>query len=415
MTPLIEKAQNQELQMDDLYPLRKCDKPSKFSKKFVDNYNNISKAKKPRFGNAFYATIVSTYLPTFLICMIPRFLARLLIFLNPLLLIKLVDTIQFGKDRAIKDCYFWVLVYIACEIFRAILWNIYHNLVLKFHIKFRSSITLLIYRKCLVMSQQINLINEEKNAKEKDQKKKNEKKKKLKKNANKREVREKNKSKKEDDDDDKYNNLSHLVSRISSDTRKLSQSVLSLHSLFFRPLQVTLALTFLIKTLGWIPGLFSFFLITTAMGVNKLMMDKLSLMHKAKKKITEKRIELVNDLIHSIKLIKLNAWDNVWKNKINKVRNEEIEQIRKSKSFGVYLKMIWVCLPVFMSIGTFFLYISLGNKLNWKVVFSSLGFLKQLKNPMLRFPKAIKCFIDIQISSQRINDFLVNSKKSLIR
>lgn len=76
-------------------------------------------------------------------------------------------------------------------------------------------------------------------------------------------------------------------------------------------------------------------------------------------KLKDQRIKLVNELLSSMKIIKLYAWEQAMESKINNERKKEIKFIKKTFILDAFNWFAFSLSPNIVLIGTFAVYIFL--------------------------------------------------------
>ena len=70
------------------------------------------------------------------------------------------------------------------------------------------------------------------------------------------------------------------------------------------------------------------------------------------------------------------------------------------------LSVMFLMLPVLMSLGTFAVFVSRGNKLEADVVFRTVAFFNALRFPLLNLPGVLGHIISAMVSVNRLRKFL---------
>ena len=123
---------------------------------------------------------------------------------------------------------------------------------------------------------------------------------------------------------------------------------------------------------------------------------------------TDKRINLMSEIISGIKVIKMSAWEKPFTNLISRIRNEEIQVIRKSTyfksinigfSYVVHKLIILAILAVFSVIE--------GKDLIASDIFLTQALYFTLSYSITRvFPDSVAKCIESHVSIRRIQTFL---------
>lgn len=126
-------------------------------------------------------------------------------------------------------------------------------------------------------------------------------------------------------------------------------------------------------------------------------------------KYTDKRIGLMSQVLSSIKLIKMYAWEDAFSNAIKDIRHNEESVLQKA----VFLQsMSWTTAPVISIIApmaTIFGYVLWGENLTSPQAFSLMSVYSALLLPLNTLPMAVKAFSEGLVCCNRIQKMLLAS------
>ena len=71
----------------------------------------------------------------------------------------------------------------------------------------------------------------------------------------------------------------------------------------------------------------------------------------------DERVKLVNEVLSGIKILKLYAWEEAFKKKIDDIRNKEIKHLRKITYLNAVGVLLWSCSPFLVS--SYFVFLSM--------------------------------------------------------
>ncbi|CAD8105461.1 unnamed protein product [Paramecium primaurelia] len=136
--------------------------------------------------------------------------------------------------------------------------------------------------------------------------------------------------------------------------------------------------------------------------IGKFLMKYQQTMMKEK----DKRTNCANQIFSQIKFIKINAFEDFFRNKLFKLRKAEIDITRK-RYFGTafYIFSVWLS-PLLILSGTFLMHILLGHQLSAGSTFAIISLFQMLQQPLLQLPIAINEVMATNISLKRIQKFL---------
>lgn len=173
-------------------------------------------------------------------------------------------------------------------------------------------------------------------------------------------------------------------------------------------IQGIIVLIFLMGNTVWIPLFITF----AIMFFNWLLSKRLVKFWFERAKKTDERLKLINECFNNIRFVKLNATENYFLSRICKVKEEELVQ-----SKGAFMNITWVTFMNRMSsilfvvslIG-FYAIFKDGKGIDLKTIFTSLNAYNNFAGQMANFPFTISFFMDMLISADRINEFLISEE-----
>ncbi|CAD8103784.1 unnamed protein product [Paramecium sonneborni] len=124
----------------------------------------------------------------------------------------------------------------------------------------------------------------------------------------------------------------------------------------------------------------------------------------------DKRTNCANEIFQQIKFIKVNAYEEYFRSKLNLLRNQEMKSL-KSRFFASCLNILSVWLsPMLILNATFLIYVAIGNDLTPANTFAIISLFQSLQGPLLFLPMAINALIESNISFKRVSKFLLTNE-----
>ncbi|KAF9437497.1 hypothetical protein BGZ76_000493 [Entomortierella beljakovae] len=210
----------------------------------------------------------------------------------------------------------------------------------------------------------------------------------------------------EDEDDDGPFTYGAINTMISNDTSEISEASAYLQDLYILPLQITLAITLLYRILGW-PALAGVVTMACFVPFNLYLTRRVEKIQDELMKATDKRSELMNELLQAIRIIKFFSWERNFYAKVDKAREHELGRLRSRYNWWIFGTAVWFGTPVLVTIATFFTYTKIaGNVLTAEVAFPALALFNVLRAPMDAFPEMLSLCLRAKVSAARIDRFL---------
>ncbi|KAH7372901.1 hypothetical protein KP509_17G027800 [Ceratopteris richardii] len=203
--------------------------------------------------------------------------------------------------------------------------------------------------------------------------------------------------------------IGQITNYMIVDIQQISDSCLQLHLLWCIPLQVILALALLWRDIGipclsgivvWI--LISIFSAYNAKSQRSQMAEVTSL--------RDKRLRSITEVLQYMKLIKLEAWETKFQERVEACRKEEFNALTKFVvSTAESMFVLWNTVSL-VSVFTFGTAILLDKGLTAGKVFTATSIFRIVQEPIRNFPNAIMYLSQLVISLERLNHFLSSSE-----
>ena len=129
-------------------------------------------------------------------------------------------------------------------------------------------------------------------------------------------------------------------------------------------------------------------------------------------------MDLTNEVLGGMKLIKLSGWEDDFLHRVNDMRNRELRQLKKYLVGSVVVagpsvpvttqfccwrqllnqafSVLWIGLPVLVSLISFATFTWLGNDLTPARAFTSLSLFNILRFPMAMLPMLINSLVEVR-------------------
>uniref|UniRef100_A0A7N9CEL7 Multidrug resistance-associated protein 1-like n=1 Tax=Macaca fascicularis TaxID=9541 RepID=A0A7N9CEL7_MACFA len=176
-----------------------------------------------------------------------------------------------------------------------------------------------------------------------------------------------------------------IINLMSADAQQLMDLTANLNLLWSAPFQILMAIYLLWQELG--PAVLAgVAVLVFVIPINALAATK----------------------IKKLKILKLYAWEPSYKNKIIKIRDQELEFQKSARYLTVFSMLTLTCIPFLVCLATLCVYFLLdeGNILTATKVFTSMSLFNILRIPLFELPTVISTVVQTKISLGRLEDFL---------
>uniref|UniRef100_A0A3Q1HRQ0 ATP-binding cassette, sub-family C (CFTR/MRP), member 3 n=1 Tax=Anabas testudineus TaxID=64144 RepID=A0A3Q1HRQ0_ANATE len=316
--------------------------------------NQKAASRQPSFLRA----LIKAFGPYFLIGSGFKLLQDLITFVNPQLLRMLIS---FTKQKGVPDWWGYTLAFLM--FFTAFL----QTLILHHHFQYcfvtgmnvRTAVIGAIYRKALAIT-----------------------------NAAKRST-----------------TVGEVVNLMSVDAQRFMDLTTFLNMLWSAPFQIMLALFFLWQNLG-ASVLAGVAVMIMLIPFNAVIAMKTRAYQQMQYK--DSRIKLMNEILNGIKVLKLYAWEDSFKEKVLAIRQKELNVLRKTAYLGALSTMAWTSAPFLVALTTFavYVYVDETHVLDAEKAFVSLSLFNILRFPLNMLPQVISSIVQASVSLKRVQGFL---------
>ncbi|XP_077296379.1 multidrug resistance-associated protein 1-like [Arctopsyche grandis] len=198
-----------------------------------------------------------------------------------------------------------------------------------------------------------------------------------------------------------------IVNLMSVDVQRFVDLMQYLVLVWSAPLQMCIAVYFLWNILGYsvFAGILVILLLVPLNGFLIRTCKKIQTKQMACK---DQRLKTINEILNGIKVLKLYAWEPSFEEQVTKIRNEEIQYLKKITHYSSLFTFIYLWAPFIVCLASFATFVLSDSKhvLDSKTAFVSLSLLNILQFPLAEFPKVINYLIQTYVSMKRINKFM---------
>ncbi|KAK6202985.1 P-loop containing nucleoside triphosphate hydrolase protein [Scheffersomyces amazonensis] len=198
-----------------------------------------------------------------------------------------------------------------------------------------------------------------------------------------------------------------IINLMSVDVNRIQNVTQNLSIIFLAPLDIILCIASLWPLLGKsvISGIVIMFLLVP---FNSIIVRYSRKLNKHQMKLKDNRSRIVNEILSSIKSIKLYAWEKPMLAKLSASRNgKELKNLAKIRTVGQFGVFIWNLIPFLVAFSSFATF-ALTSKvpLTSDIVFPALALINLLSGPLLELPMIITSMIEASVALGRISTYL---------
>ena len=106
-------------------------------------------------------------------------------------------------------------------------------------------------------------------------------------------------------------------------------------------------------------------------------------------------------------VVKMYAWEDSFKERINSVRTKELGLLWEAKLLQMWNSFFINAIPVFVTVLTFSIYAVFIGTLTAEKAFTSIAYFAVLRYPLYQLPAVINQIVNAQVMIGRIEEFLL--------
>ncbi|KAF0311377.1 Multidrug resistance-associated protein 5 [Amphibalanus amphitrite] len=152
--------------------------------------------------------------------------------------------------------------------------------------------------------------------------------------------------------------------------------------------------------LGFSMVIGSFFILGSIGGANSVLRMKVV-------KVTDKRVTFMSELLAAIRLIKTYAWEESFKEQVDKIRREEVKVIRRTTFLQSISTTLAPIIPVLATATSVIGYIASGNELRAAEAFTMFSVFNSLQMAIGVLPYGIRMLTETHVVLRRIQRMLL--------
>lgn len=205
--------------------------------------------------------------------------------------------------------------------------------------------------------------------------------------------------------------VGEMVNLVSVDADRVFRLAASFGFISSAPLLIIISIVLLWQYLG-VACLAGIGVMIVIMPLVLIVMSLGQKYQAAQMKLKDRRIKSMSEILNSIKILKLFAWENPFTEKIETLRSQEVTLLKKYSYLTAFSCFCMTCSSVLVAFSSFVTYVLISdrNALNPTITFVSLTLFNQMRYSMFLIPDFISNAIQTNVAFGRIRKFLMSSE-----
>jgi len=179
------------------------------------------------------------------------------------------------------------------------------------------------------------------------------------------------------------------------------------------PGEIIIGLTFAWYLLG-VSALLGVLVLIVTIPLNKYAGEKFVRYQTKLMEVRDRRVGLMNEVLQSIRMIKMMAWESRFENRVHSVRVQELNNQRRLYLFDTLINLIWLGTPVLVTFTAFGFYTKVfGMPLTPSKAFTALAVFNELRMALNILPDVTISALQMMVSIRRIEAYLASEEVDL--
>ncbi|CAO2177146.1 unnamed protein product [Urochloa humidicola] len=197
-----------------------------------------------------------------------------------------------------------------------------------------------------------------------------------------------------------------IVNLLDVDIEKIGEFFWYIHGIWLLPLQVSLALVILYHSLGMAASVSALFTTVLVMVSNTPLAKSQKNLNVKIMEAKDSRIKATAEVLKSMRILKLHAWETTYLENLLKVRDVERVWLRRYLYTCPAIAFLFWASPMLVSVVTFGIYILVDVPFSAGTVLSAIATFRILQDPIHNLPELVSMATQTKVSLDRIEEFI---------
>ncbi|KAG9119276.1 hypothetical protein FRC07_005764, partial [Ceratobasidium sp. 392] len=193
-----------------------------------------------------------------------------------------------------------------------------------------------------------------------------------------------------------------LVNHVSTDVSRIDYCAQWFHAIWTAPIQISICLILLCLQLGP-AALAGFSLFAFLIPIQQLLMSYQLSMRKGSMRYTDERSSLLRELLGSMRVVKVCAYEAQFEKRLGDVRKRELSGVRGVLFVKAANQAVAFAIPTLAAVLSFVTYAATHKGgLDPAIIFPSMGLFQMLRQPLMFLPRALSSAVDAKNALSRL-------------
>ena len=199
--------------------------------------------------------------------------------------------------------------------------------------------------------------------------------------------------------------VGEVVNLMSADVGHVVMLGQHINFLWSCPMQVGVATVAMYQILGW-PALVGMASLLLATPFVLVLAKLISALMGRQMKIKDQRLQILNEIIGGMKVLKVFAWEPAFMDRVLEKREEETAVLKTKGALHSCFSFLWNLVPFMVGFVAFACHSLTGEELTAEQAFVTLAYLNIMRFPMMMMGVLVPWVMMTRVSLLRINKFL---------
>lgn len=197
-----------------------------------------------------------------------------------------------------------------------------------------------------------------------------------------------------------------ITNLVAADSQRLMDTAYFGHYLWAAPLQLLVTFLLLVNALGWLPAAAGFGVMALFVPVQTWLARVLGRLSSAIVSTSDERIQIMSEVFSSIRTVKYQAWERVFRARGDEVREREVRVIFTSAVVRAANFVTLQSIPLLVAVVSFAVFSAeSGEPLTANKAFTSLALFNIMRLPLFILPRLVSILVDSRVSAARLAAF----------